>query len=82
MPAIKGFTPQVLALPAVVEPFLGFIQKGTHVLPTIQGFDPIIRPKPIQGISRATSPKALEAALPNLVIINSKMFSLAPNLQT
>ena len=38
--------------------------------------------KSIQEISRASDSKALEAVLPSLVIINSKMFSLTPNLQT
>ena len=82
MLAIEGFTPLVLALLTVVEPSLGFILKGTHVIPTIRGFDPIILPKPIQGIFRAPGPKALEATLPSSVIISSKMFSLVPNLQT
>ena len=65
MPAIKGFTPLVLALPAVAKPSPRFIQKGSPVVPAIQGFDPLVLPTPIQGISRASSPKALEAALPN-----------------
>ena len=34
------------------------------------------------GISRVLSPKALEAALPSLIIISPKMFSMVPNLQT
>ena len=61
MLAIKGFTPLVLALLAVAEPSLGFIQKGTLVVPYIRDFNPLILPKPIQGISGASSPKALEA---------------------
>ena len=32
MPTIKGFTPLVLALLVIVEPSLGFIQKGTPVI--------------------------------------------------
>ena len=80
MLAIEGFTPLVLALPVVAKPSPGFIQKGTPIIPATQGFDPLILPKPIQGISRAPSPKALKAALPSPVIIGSKMFSLAPNL--
>ena len=82
MPAIKGFTPLVLALATATKPFLGFLQKGTSVIPTIPGFDPLVLPKFIQGISEAFGPKAFEAALPSPVIIGSKMFSLAPNLQT
>ena len=82
MLAIKGFTPLVLALLAVAEPSLGFIQKGTLVVPYIQDFNPLILPKPIQGISSAPSPKALESSLPSPIIINLKMFSLEPNLQT
>jgi len=46
MLAIEGFSPLVLALPVVAEPNLGFIHKGTPVVPTIQGFDPLILPKP------------------------------------
>ena len=42
MLAIKGFTPLVLALLAVAEPSLGFIQKGTLVIPYIQDFNPLI----------------------------------------
>ena len=45
--AIKGFTPLVLALLAVAEPSLGFIQKGTLVIPYIQDFNPLNLPKPI-----------------------------------
>ena len=48
----------------------------------IQGFDPLILLRSIQGISGALSPKALEAALPSPIIISPKMFSLAPNRQT
>ena len=82
MPANKGFTPLVLALLAIVEPSLRFIQKGTHVVPAIRGFDSLILPRSIQGISWAPGLKALEVSLPSLVIISPKMFSLAPNLQT
>ena len=50
MPTIKGFTTLVLVLLVVTEPSPGFIQKETPVVPTIRGFDPLILPKPIQGI--------------------------------
>ena len=82
MLAIEGFTPLVLALPVVIEPSPRFIKKGTSVIPNIRGFDPLVLPSSIQGISRAPSPNVLEAALPIPVIINPKMFSVAPNLQT
>ena len=65
MPAIEGFTPLVLALPAIAKPSSRFIQKGSPVVPAIQGFDPLVLPRPIQGISRAPGPKALKATLPN-----------------
>ena len=82
MTTIGGFTPLVLALPVAVKPYPRFIQKGTTVIPAIQGFDPIIFLMPIQGIFRALSPKVLETTLPSLVIISLKMISLVPNLQT
>ena len=82
MPAIKGFTPLVLALLVVTKPYPGFIQKGTFFILTIQDFDPLVLPRFNQGISRASIPKSLEATLPDLVIISPKMFSLALNLQT
>ena len=80
--AIGGFTPLVLALLAVVEPTSSSIQEGTAILPAIWGFDPLILPKPTLGISRVFGSKALKAVLLSLVIINPKMFSIAPNLQT
>ena len=48
----------------------------------MRGFDPLILPKPASGISGVSSSKALEAVLPSLVVINLKMFSIVPNLQT
>ena len=81
MPAIEGFSPLILSLLGITEPSLGFVQKGTLVVPAIQGFDTLV-PKPFQGIFKAFGPKALEAALPSPGIISQKMFSLAPNLQT
>lgn len=82
MPAIKGFTPLVLALPTTVKPSLGFSQKGTPIVLAIRCLDPLVLPRSIQGISRALGPKALEDALPSVVIIGPKMFSPTPNLQT
>ena len=82
MLTIEGFIPLALALPVVVEPSPRFIQKGTPIVPAIQCFNPLILPKPIQGISGALGLKVLEAALPSPVIISPKMFSLVPNLQT
>ena len=82
MPGIDGFSPLVLALLTITESFPRFIQKGTLVVLAIQGFDPLVLQRSIQGISKAHSPKALEAALPSPVIIGLKMFSLAPNLRT
>ena len=82
LPAIKGFTPLVLALLAIIGPTSSSIQKGTAIVPTIQGFDPLILPKPTSRISGVCSSKALEAILPSLVVINSKMFFITPSLQT
>lgn len=82
MLAIEGFSPLILSLPRIIEPTTRFVQKGTPFVPTIRGFNPLILPKPIQGISGALDPKALEDALPSPVIINAKMFSLELNLQT
>lgn len=48
MPATKGFTPLVLALPKVVESSLGFILKGTLVIPAIRDFDPLV----LQSLSK------------------------------
>ena len=70
-----------MALPVVAKPSLIFNQEGILAVPAIQGFDPLVLPRSIQGISRATSLKALEAALPSPVIISPKMFSLVPNLR-
>ena len=80
--AIKGFTPLVLALPAVIRPASSSVQEGTAIVPTFRGFDPLILPKPALGISGVSDSKSLEAILPSLVVINPKMFSIAPNLQT
>ena len=82
LPAIKGFTPLVLALLAIIGPTSSSIQKGTAIVPTIQGFDPLILPKPTSRISGVSDLKALKAILPSLVVINPKIFSLVPNLQT
>ena len=79
---IEGFAPLILSLPGIAKSSLGFVQKGTPIVPVIRGFNPLVLPKPIQVISKAPGPKALEAALPSPVIISPKMFSLAPNLQT
>ncbi|KAL0004877.1 hypothetical protein SO802_012438 [Lithocarpus litseifolius] len=80
LPAIEGFAPLILSLLGIAEPSLGFVQKETLIVPAIRGFDPLVLSKPIQGISKAFGPKALEVALPSPVIISLKMFSLAPNL--
>ena len=80
MLAIEGFAPLILSLPGIAKPSLGFVHKGTPVVPAIRGFNPLVLPKPIQGIYGASSLKVLEATLPGLVIINPKMFSLVPNL--
>ena len=81
-PAIEGFTPLVLALPAVARPASSLVQEGTAIVPTFRGFDPLILPKPALGISGVSDSKSLEAILPSLVVINPKMFSIAPNSQT
>ena len=65
----------ILALPPVEKPSLGFVQRGIPIVPTIQGFDPLVLPRSIQGIFGALGPIALEAALPSPVIIGRKMFS-------
>ena len=82
LPAIEGFTPLVLALPAVIGPAFSSVHEGTAIVPAIRGFDPLIFPKPASGISRVSNLKALKAILPSLVVINSKTFSIAPNFQT
>ncbi|KAK9986699.1 hypothetical protein SO802_031650 [Lithocarpus litseifolius] len=56
--------------------------EGSPIVPAIRGLDILVLPKSIQGDSRTSSPKALEVALPSLIIIGLKMFSLAPNLWT
>ena len=81
-PAIKGFTPLVLAIPAITGPASSSVQEGTTIVPIIRGFDPLILPKPASRISRVSGLKALEAMLPSTMVINPKMFSIAPNLQT
>jgi len=78
---IGKIVPLILSLPRITEPSPIFVQKGTPVIPTIRGFDPLVLPKSVQEISKALSQKVLEAALPSLVIIGPRMFSLAPNLQ-
>ena len=82
MPAIEGFNPLVLALPAVAKPSPRFIQKGIPVIPHHSRFrssNPAkVYPRNLWG----SSPKALEVTQPSPIIINPKMFSLAPNLQT
>ena len=55
MLAIECFTPLVLALPTVTEPSPGFIQKETHIIPIIRGFDPLILPKPILGVKKISN---------------------------
>ena len=82
MPAIKGFSHLILSLLGITESSPKFFQKGNPIVPTIWCFDPLVLPMPIEGISEAPSPKALEAALPCLVFIDPKIFSLVPNLQT
>ena len=73
MPAIEGFSPLILSLLGITKPSLGFVQKGTLVVPAIQGFNTLV-PKPFQGIFKAFGPKALEATLPSLVIISPRSF--------
>ena len=58
------------------------VQEGTTIVPAIRGFNPFILPKPASGISGVSGLKAPEAILPSLVVINPKMFSIVPNLQT
>ena len=82
LPAIGGFTPLVLALPAITGPASSSIQKGTAIVLAIQGFKPLILLKPASGISGVPGLKAFEAILLSPVVINSRMFSIAPNLQT
>ena len=81
-PTIKGFTPLVLALLAVIRPASSSIQEGTANFIAIRGFDPLILPRPVSRISRVSGSKALEAMLPSLVVIYPKTFFIAPNLQT
>ena len=82
LPAIGGFVPLVLALSTVTGPASPSVQEGTAIVPTIQGFDPLILPKPSIGISGVSGSKAIKAILPSLVVINPKTFSITPNLQT
>ncbi|KAL0008660.1 hypothetical protein SO802_010162 [Lithocarpus litseifolius] len=51
-PAIKGFTPLVLALPTIIGPASSSVQEGTTIAPTIRSLDPLILPRPTFGISR------------------------------
>ena len=80
--AIEGFTPLVLALPAVIGLASSSVQEGTTIVLAIRGFNPLILPKPALGTSRVSSSKALKAMLPSLMVINPKTFSITPNLQT
>jgi len=82
LPTIEGFTPLVLALPAVAEPASLSVQEGIAIVPAIRGFDPLILSKPTSRVFGVSGLKALEAILPSLVVINPKTFSIAPNLQT
>ncbi|KAL0008560.1 hypothetical protein SO802_010062 [Lithocarpus litseifolius] len=68
MLAIEGFTPLILALPAVV-----------YHLQDLSRREPLLSSLSKKSLGLL---KALEAALPSPVIISPKLFSLAPNLQT
>ena len=81
-PAIGGFAPLVVTLPMVTRPASPLVQEGATIAPTIRGFNPLILPKPALGISGVSGSKALEAILPSPMVINPKMFSIEPNLQT
>ena len=82
LPTIEGFITLVLALPVVTGPPSPLAQEGTAIIPAIRGFDPLILPKPASEIFRVSNSKALKAILLSSVVINSKTFSIAPNLQT
>lgn len=69
-------------MPRIAESSPGVGQKGTKSILAIRGSNPLVLPNSMQGNSRAPNPKASEVALPSLVIISLKMFSLVPNLQT
>ena len=58
------------------------VQARTTIIPAIQGFDPLILPKPALRISEVFCSKILEAILPSPVVINPKTFPITPNLQT
>ena len=75
MSAIEGFPPLVLVLLAIIESSQSSIQKGTFIVPVIQGFDPLVLPRLISGISRVPGLKSLEATLSS-----PKMFFIVPNL--
>ena len=61
MPTIEGFSPLILSLHGITKTSPGFVQKGTPIVPANQGFDPLVLPKPIQGISRVPSPKSFRS---------------------
>ncbi|KAK9997875.1 hypothetical protein SO802_017478 [Lithocarpus litseifolius] len=66
----------------VASPASSLVQEGTAIFPAIQGFNPLILSMPASEISRVSCSKALEAILVSPVVINPKMFSMVPNLQT
>ena len=63
-PTIGGFTPLVLALPAVTVLASSSIQEGTTIVFAIRGFNPLFLPKPASRESGVSDLKALEAILP------------------
>ncbi|KAL0012937.1 hypothetical protein SO802_000006 [Lithocarpus litseifolius] len=58
-PTIEGFTPLVLALPAIAGPASSSVQEGTTIVPAIRGFDPFLLSRPTSGLSRVSGLKAL-----------------------
>ena len=72
----------VLTLPTIVGPASSSVQEETAIVFVIRGFDPLILLRLTSKISKVSDLKALEAILPSLVVINPKMFSITPNLQT
>ena len=58
------------------------VQEGTAIVLAIRIFDPFILTKPALGIFGLSDSKALEAILPSPVVINPKMLSIVPNLET
>ena len=65
-PSIEGFTSLVLALPAVAGLASSSVYEGNAIVPSIQGFDPLILLKLASGISRVSGSKALKTILPSL----------------